>query len=128
MSNQFQLNLKLAESLMEAKSKLLSYRQSDQDTNAVHIKNVKGLFEVVEYYGGEAMFEDEVLVEGLMKEDIENNLTTKSDDEYKQMVRDSSLALHVFRTSKHKGVIKYLRERHMYREDLYISKGPPRSL
>ena len=64
ISNQFQVGMKVTESLMNAKQKLLSYRQGDLDTNAVHVKNIKDLYEVVEYYGGAGMFEDESLIAG----------------------------------------------------------------
>ena len=38
--NQYQVNTNVAESLMEAKSKIPGYSQSHQDTNSLHVQNI----------------------------------------------------------------------------------------
>ena len=114
----FEGNVCLDESLWEAKHRFLTYRQGDYDSNSAHIRNIKLLHEVIEHYGG-GIFEDGSLFDKARERFDELGKFSKTDKECKKAAKERGLAIHALRTSKHKGVLKMVRDNFIMKEDKY---------
>ena len=71
--HQFEIHVCLDESLWQAKYKVLTYNHGDFDTNAIHIRNIKNLLEVVEHFGG-GIFDNEILAAKAKERDKEKRV------------------------------------------------------
>ena len=85
--HQFEIHVCLDESLWQAKYKVLTYNHGDFDTNAIHIRNIKNLLEVVEHFGG-GIFDNEILAAKAKERDKERGLPALSKKEYAEVAKD----------------------------------------
>ena len=93
-------------------------QQGEDDSVADHIKNVKNLCQVLEHYGG-WFIDDTKLIEAAKKKDIDEGAKVKSDKEYRKAVRNKSAELRVLKSTRHKAVLRDIRKKYLYKEDVY---------
>ena len=67
ISHKFEPQACIWDSMSEVKGKLYSYKQADNESNAMHVKNLKSLYSVVEHYA-RGMFEEERLMMTIIQE------------------------------------------------------------
>ena len=116
-SHELESNTCVWDALSQAKRRFYAYKQADHEPNAVHVKNLKNLFSVIEYYDGN-MFEDEVLMNSI-KEDATNSGESIDDAECKRRVKNKCLALELVNSSKWRTVIEDIRTQFLYKNDIY---------
>ena len=90
ISNQLETNVSIYDALDGAKRAYYLYKQDENESNAMHLKNFKNLISIIEYFGGN-IFEDQSLVDHEKKMDIKNNIRAKSEEEYKKVVKDKMM-------------------------------------
>ena len=98
LSHQFAVNRSSEESLDNATLKMIAYQQGDDDLVADHIKNIKNLCNMLEYYGG-WFVDNRKLIDAARKKDKDEGTAIKSDDEYRKVIRNKSAALRALKSS-----------------------------
>ena len=83
---QIETNTSLYDALDEANALYYSYKQEDGESNAKHLRNFKSIVSAVEHLGG-SMFADDALVNLEKEKDDKKGVTTRHDEEYKEIVR-----------------------------------------
>ena len=109
--------------LHDAKVKLYTYQQKDDETLAEHIRNFKDLVAVVDYYGGDPFY-DKRMAEKEMEKDKEKGASTKTVAEYKKIVSDRAKAVALLRSAcrkKYSRLMSNIRDQYTFKIDVYPS-------
>ena len=121
LSNKIDENSSIYDALHEAKARLYTYRQQDDETVAEHLDNFKDLINSIEYYGGNPFY-DKMMVQYEQRWDREKGIDPVSDTEYKQRVEDKSAAMAFLKSAnvkKYGKLISCIREQHAFKMDVY---------
>ena len=78
------------DALSQAKRRFYSYRQGEHESNTMHVKNLKNLFSIVEYYD-EKMLEDQVLLK-TVKDKAKLGGEAIADEECRRRAKNKCLA------------------------------------
>ena len=121
LSNLVDENTSAYDSLHEAKVKLYTYKQRDDETLADHLQNFKDLVNTVEYYGG-TPFYDETMLQYETNLDIKRNVVPVSVKEYKRRIEQKSKAMCFLKGSnskRYRKLINSIREQHSFKIYVY---------
>ena len=116
-SHEMESHTCLWDALSEAKRRFYSYKQADHESNTMHVKNLKNLLSVVEYYDGE-IFEDEVLMKEVKEESTKAGESI-TDEQCKLRTKNKCLALELAKSSKWGSVMQDIRTQYLYKNDIY---------
>ena len=118
ISHEFSPSIRYEESVDEAGHKMMTYHQGEFKPIADHIRNINNLKHVMEHYEC-WMVNENALINAAKTKDKADGVTIKTDEEYLRVMRDKALALRVLKTTKYKAVLKNIRKKYLYKEDVY---------
>ena len=114
-------NISPYEALHDAKVKLYTYQQRDDETLAEHVRNFKDLVAVVDYYGGDPFY-DKRMTEKEMNKDKEKGVLLRTAAEYKKMVTDQAKAVALLRSAcrkKYGRLMSNIYDQYSFKIDVY---------
>ena len=121
LSNKLEENTSIYDALHESKIKFYRYQQADDETFADRMRNFKDLASSVEYHGGDIFF-DKDMMKHKVKEDVKNNITKATPEEYRQRTTKKSKAVAFVKSANKKTygrLLSSIRDQQSFKIDVY---------
>ena len=109
--NQFETNVSIYDALDGAKRTYYLYKQDENESNAMHLKLFKNLVSIIEYFGGN-IFENQSLVDNEKEMDIKDNISARSEEQYKKIVKKKMMEVGLLKRANRKTYDKLLTHIH----------------